>query len=76
MTEATINPPGQSQNIQSGPEIVTDFLRKISADKSLDKETIDAIEDLYTAGKLTATNLLKCLDNARSGGTHGSTKKT
>ena len=76
MTETTIDPQGQGQNIQSGPEIVTDFLRKTSADPSLDKDTVDAIEGLYGAGKLTAINLLKSLENVRSRATHDSSKKT
>jgi len=76
MTEATINPPGQNQNIQSGPEIVTDFLREIGTDSSLDKDTVNAIESLHRAGKLTAIYLLKILEKARYKATHGSLAKT
>jgi hypothetical protein len=76
MTETTIDPQDQSHNIQSGPEIVTDFLQKIRADQSLDKDTVDAIEGLYRVGKLTATNLLRNLENVRSRATHDSPEKT
>ncbi len=76
MTETTIHPQDQSQNIQSGPEIVENFLRKIGADQSLDKDTVDSIQGLHRAGKLTAINLLKGLENARGRATHGSATKT
>ncbi len=76
MTEATINSQGQSQSIQSGPEIVTDFLRKISADPGLDKDTVSAIQGLHRADKLTVIYLLRSLENARGGTTHGSRAKT
>jgi hypothetical protein len=76
MSETTINHQDQSQNIQSGPEIVSDFLRKIGADTSLDKDTVNAIEGLHGTGKLTVINLLKNLENARGRTLHGSTSKT
>ncbi len=76
MSEITMDPQGQNQNIQSGPEIVADFLRKISADPSLDKDTVNSIEGLHKAGKLTAVNLLKSLENVRGKATHGSPAKT
>jgi hypothetical protein len=76
MTEATINSQGQSQSIQSGPEILTDFLRKISADPGLDKDTVSAIQGLHRAGKLTVIYLLKTLEKARDRATHGSPAKT
>jgi len=76
MPETIIDPQGQGQTIQSGPDVVTDFVRKISADKNLDKDTVAAIERLHQAGKLTAINLLKSLENARGIAGHDSLKKT
>jgi hypothetical protein len=76
MTETSINPQDQSQDIRSGPEIVGDFLCKLRTDQTLDKNTVDAIEGLYSVGKLTAINLLKSLENVRSKATHDSPEKT
>jgi len=76
MTENITDPQNQGQIIQSGPEVVTDFLRKIIADQSLDKDTVNAIAALHGAGKLTATNLLKSLESVRGVATHGSPAKT
>ncbi len=69
MDEQTIE--AQDQNVQAGPDIVTEFVRKISADQTLDKGTAAAIETLHAASKLTANNLLKTLENARGDAKHG-----
>ncbi len=74
MAETILDP--QAQSIQSGPEIVTEFVRKISTDKNLDKDTVAAIEGLHRVGKLTTNNLLKSLENARGIAGHGSLTKT
>lgn len=76
MAETIIDPQGQGQTIESGPEVVADFIRMISADKTLDKDTVAAIEGLHRAGKLTATNLLKGLENASGIASHDSPAKT
>jgi hypothetical protein len=76
MAETIIDSQDQNQNIQSGPEIVTDFMRKITTDQSLDTDTVTAIERLYRADKLTTTNLLKSLENTRGNVKHGSLTKT
>ena len=76
MAKKIIDPRDQNHNIQSGPEIVSDFIRKITADPSLDKDTVAAIEGLYQTKKLTTTNLLKNLENTRGIVKHGSLTKT
>lgn len=73
MAETIINPQGQ--DIRSGPEVVTEFVRKITADKNLEKDTVAAIEGLHRAGKLTTNNLLKSLESARGIAGHGSLTK-
>jgi len=73
MTEKT----SESQHrIESGPEIVAEFVRRISADEALDRDTTAAIESLHLAGRLTATNLLRALENARTRSKYGPLTKT
>lgn len=76
MADPIIDPQGQGPTIQSGPEVVTDFVRKITADENLDKDTVAAIEGLHRSGKLTTNNLLKSLENARGIAGHDSSTKT
>jgi hypothetical protein len=57
----------QNDELRSGPEIVTAFLKEIEARVDLDRPTVNAILTLHAAGKLTATNLLKALDSVRAG---------
>jgi hypothetical protein len=51
--------------VRSGPEIVADFIASLKEDATLDAATITAIETLSIKGKLTFTNLLKSLEDAR-----------
>ena len=74
MAKTIIDP--QAQDIRSGPEVVSEFVRKTSADKNLDKSTVAAIEGLHRADKLTTNNLLKSLENARGIAAHDSPTKT
>lgn len=65
MSEKTLNTPDQTNKIHSGPEIVADFIQAMKAESTLDKPTIEAIEVLYRDGKLTWTNLVNTLEEAR-----------
>jgi hypothetical protein len=57
---------GSSANqIRSGPEIVADFVSALKNDPKLDKSTVEAIESLFQDKRLTPTNLLKMLEEAR-----------
>ncbi len=76
MTESVGESQERGEIIESGPEIVAAFVRKISADQSIDRETVTAIESLHRAGKLTAPNLLRALESARAKAKHGSLTKT
>ena len=76
MAQQSIDPQSQDQNIQSGPEIVAEFVRKTLADEGLDKDTVNAVKVLYGTGKLTTINLLKILENVRGQAKHGSLTKT
>lgn len=76
MTESPKESQEGSAKAESGPEIVTAFVRRIAADQTLDRDAVSAIESLHQAGKLTPTNLLKALENARSKDEHGSLTKT
>jgi len=51
--------------IQSGREIVADFIANLKKDPTLDGLTISVIDSLFEGEKLTATNLLKYLEEAR-----------
>jgi hypothetical protein len=58
--------PGSSANqIRSGPEIVADFVSALKNDPNLDKSTVEAIESLFQDRRLSPTNLLKLLEEAR-----------
>jgi hypothetical protein len=65
MNESTPNIEDYTDKIRSGSEIVAEFIEALKADSNLDKPTIEAIEVLYKGGKLTSTNLLKSLEEAR-----------
>jgi len=75
MSESVNESKQDGETIASGPEIVAAFVRKISTDESMDRETVTAIESLHRAGKLTAPNLLRALESARTKAKHGSLTK-
>jgi hypothetical protein len=54
-----------SDKLLSGPEIVANFLQTIKLDPHIDESTVNVIEVLTRTGKLTVTNLLKSLEEAR-----------
>ena len=56
---------GSANQIRSGPEIVADFVSALKNDPKLDKSTVEAIESLFQDKRLTPTNLLKMLEEAR-----------
>lgn len=76
MTELPKESQQGTARAESGPEIVSAFVRRIGADQGMDREVAAAIESLHKAGKLTTTNLLRALESARSKGKHGSLTKT
>jgi hypothetical protein len=59
------NPIESQSTIRSGPEIVSDFIASLKNDQSLDPATVDAISALHSDKKLTFTNLLRSLEDAR-----------
>lgn len=54
-----------TENIKSAGEVLTDFLEKQAGDDELDQTSVLAIKQLRGDGKLTRTNLLRKLDEAR-----------
>ncbi len=64
-----MNKPHETQphdaKIQSGPEIVADFIKQIKNDTLLDQPVVEALETLRSADKLTVINLLRSLEEAR-----------
>jgi hypothetical protein len=68
MSGNSLESKNKGQAIQSGPEVLAEFIGKISTDGSLDTAVVDAIVHLYKANKLTTINLQKLLDSARAGG--------
>jgi hypothetical protein len=54
-----------SGQVRSGPEIVADFVSSLKKDPTLDPETVAAVESLLSKRRLTFTNLLKALEEAR-----------
>lgn len=60
-------PSTPNPNLQTGVEIVAEFLKTIGSDTSLDSRTVQAILSLYSSGKLTTNALLKSLELNRAG---------
>ena len=67
MPDQTETPDAQGVAILSGPQVVRDFLGAIAKDTSLDPHTIAVIRQLYQDNKLSLTNLLNKLQEARKG---------
>ncbi len=55
----------RASRILSGPEVLAKFVATIESESDLDAATIEAIKHLRAQGKLSATNLLKGLEEAR-----------
>lgn len=51
--------------IQSGKEILDEFIKDIKSDEKLDQDTVAAIIDLYGSGKLTDRQLTNKLSELR-----------
>jgi hypothetical protein len=58
-------PSSEANQFQSGPEIVADFVSNLKNTPHLDKSTVEAIENLFHGKRLSETNLLKLLEEAR-----------
>ena len=65
MPEETPNSNSNAIQVRSGPEIVADFVSTLKGDPQLDAPTVEAIENLFQDKRLTPTNLLKLLEDAR-----------
>ncbi len=55
-----------TEKIKSSSEVLTDFLGEQAEDDTLDQGTVSAICDLRVDGKLTKTNILRRLEEART----------
>ncbi len=58
-------PSSGAIHIRSGKEIVADFVSALKNDPKLDKSTVEVIEILFQDKRLSPTNLLKLLEEAR-----------
>jgi hypothetical protein len=65
MPEETPNSNSNASQLRSGPEIVADFVSTLKGDSQLDASTVEAIESLFQDKRLTSTNLLRLLEDAR-----------
>jgi hypothetical protein len=65
MPEETPNSNINASQLRSGPEIVADFVSTLKGDPQLDASTVEAIENLFQDKRLTSTNLLRLLEDAR-----------
>jgi hypothetical protein len=65
MPEETPISNSNASQLRSGPEIVADFVSALKGDPQLDASTVEAIENLFQDKRLTSTNLLKLLEDAR-----------
>jgi hypothetical protein len=65
LSEDSPAPNSSPDVINSGPEIVAQFVEEMRSDSNLDKATIEAVAKLYRDGTLTRTSLLKLLEQER-----------
>ena len=65
MTNEAPSSSSSTNQIRSGPEIVADFVSALKSDPKLDASTVEAIENLFQEKRLSPTNLLKLLEEAR-----------
>ena len=54
-----------TESLRSATKVLTDFLNEQSEDEDLDASSVSAIVSLRKEGKLTKTNLLRQLEEAR-----------
>ncbi|MDE0398475.1 MAG: hypothetical protein OXL96_11795 [Candidatus Poribacteria bacterium] len=54
-----------TQNIKSATRVLSDFLDDQAKDEDLDAASVSIIASLRTEGKLTKTNLLRRIEEAR-----------
>ncbi len=53
------------KKIRSGPEIVKEFIEGLNNNEFLDKDTVDAIQELHAQGKLKQTRIQQLLELKR-----------
>jgi hypothetical protein len=54
-----------SDEIKTGATVVADFLQSLNDFEGIDAATVETIQELSAAGKLTKTRLLRSLEEAR-----------
>lgn len=62
-----------TKNIKSASTVLTDFLDEQTKDEDLDAASVSAMVSLRKEGKLTKTNLLRQLEEARKAKLKGDT---
>jgi len=65
MSQEEPTPDNSANRIRSGPAIVGDFVAALKNDPKLDRATVEAVEELLREERLTVTNLLRLLEEAR-----------
>ncbi len=54
-----------TENIRSADKVISDFLEEQAKDEDMDQTSVSTITKLRGEGKLTRTNLLRQLEEAR-----------
>jgi hypothetical protein len=65
MSKKDSNNGSPESAIRSGPEIVAAFIAGLKTDPTLDGQTVSVIDALNGDDRLTVTNLLRYLEEAR-----------
>ena len=55
-----------SEDIKSGPEVVSEFLDSRHGDEAIDADTLTVVHELFKTGKLSRTRLLHALKELRA----------
>lgn len=54
-----------TEEIKSGEEVISEFLLSLKGKKAIDAKTLDAVQTLFAAKKLTKAQLLRALEASR-----------
>ena len=55
-----------AEKIKSGSQVVSEFVKSLQGDETIDKDTLGALRDLFQTGKLSKIRLLDSLEALRA----------
>ena len=55
-----------AEEIKSGPQVVSEFVKSLQGDETIDTDTLSALHDLFQSGMLSKIRLLDALEALRT----------